>query len=60
MTSQQTEYGVTAAMMRAMKREEYWSQQRNGATTERALNYARKMEKRAAAAYASACKNQKN
>jgi hypothetical protein len=43
-----------------MKREEFWAEQRNFATTERGLNHARKMEKRAAAAYAAACKNQKN
>jgi len=49
----------TPAMLRAMKREEFWAQQRNLSTTERGINHARKMEKMAAAAYASACKKQK-
>jgi hypothetical protein len=51
---------MTSKQINAMKREEYWAKERNLATTERALNHARKMEKMAAAAYAAACKNQKN
>ena len=51
---------MTSKQIHAMQREEYWAQQRNSATTERALNYARRMEIRAAIAYADTCKKEKS
>lgn len=51
--------GFTAAMRRAMEREEYWAARRNEATTERELNHAREMELRAARAYAAAVESAK-
>jgi hypothetical protein len=50
---------MTSKQIHAIKRAEYWARERKIATTDRALNYARKMEIRANAAYEAAGKKTK-
>jgi hypothetical protein len=46
--------GETKAMESAREREQYWRERRTSATTMKELNYARKMETKAAHAYSIA------